>query len=89
MISLGGGMPNKATFPFKSLSCSTDSGTFELTGADLEQVLQYSGTRGISSLLVHLQGIQQAEHQQDPEGNIQHHALELETEAGAELAQRG
>lgn len=62
MISLGGGMPNKDTFPFKSLTCSTDGGTFELTGADLEEVLQYSGTRGLRSLLAHLQGIQQAEH---------------------------
>ncbi len=62
MISLGGGMPNKATFPFKSLTCGTDGGTFELVGADLEEVLQYSGTRGLSSLLAHLQDIQQAEH---------------------------
>lgn len=62
MISLGGGMPNKATFPFTSLKCSTDSGTFELTGGDLEAVLQYSGTRGLGSLLPHLQKIQEVEH---------------------------
>ena len=62
MISLGGGMPNKATFPFTSLKVSTDSGEFELTGGDLEAVLQYSGTRGLGSLLPHLQNIQEVEH---------------------------
>jgi kynurenine/2-aminoadipate aminotransferase len=63
MISLGGGMPNKATFPFVSITVGLKGGeSFQLVGDELEAVLQYSGTRGLSSLMPHLQAIQQAEH---------------------------
>jgi kynurenine/2-aminoadipate aminotransferase len=63
MISLGGGMPNKATFPFESISVGLKGGgTFELDGDDLVEVLQYSGTRGLGSLIPHLVDIQTAEH---------------------------
>lgn len=63
MISLGGGMPNKETFPFESITVGLKGGgSFELAGADLEAVLQYSGTRGLGSLMPHLEAIQQAEH---------------------------
>jgi len=63
MISLGGGMPNPTTFPIKSIQVElTDGGKFELQGESLENVLQYSGTRGMNPLLDHLHSLQTKEH---------------------------
>ena len=70
MISLGGGMPNPETFPFDEISvgirgggdlaegADSGNGTFTLRGAALESVLQYSSTRGLPSLVAHLEALQ-------------------------------
>ena len=57
-------MPNPETFPFESIQVqlSHNKGTFELKEQALEQVLQYSGTRGMDTLLHHLQQLQEKEH---------------------------
>ena len=62
MISLGGGLPNPATFPFSGLQVTTKDGTtLDLTEA-LPSALQYSGTGGMDVLLEQLTGLQEAEH---------------------------
>ena len=51
MISLGGGMPNPATFPFSRITAElADGTTLELAGSGLEQALQYSPTPGLPPL---------------------------------------
>eukprot|EP00949_MAST-11_sp_MAST-11-sp1_P003677 g3677.t1 len=64
MISLGGGMPNSATFPFESISVALKGGkgSFDIAGDALDGALQYSGTLGIPSLRTHLQELQRREH---------------------------
>jgi len=48
MISLGGGYPNVATFPFDGIQVSIrgvkGGTTLDLTGAELERALQYTNT---------------------------------------------
>ena len=73
MISLGGGMPNPETFPFDEISvgirgggdlaegADSGNGSFTLRGAALESVLQYSSTRGLPSLVAHLEALQRRE----------------------------
>ena len=63
MISLGGGMPNPATFPFTKITASLKDGSeIELGGPRLEASLQYSPTLGLPPLVAHLQALQAAEH---------------------------
>jgi len=64
MISLGGGMPNMATFPFKSFTAELVDGTrLELSGpAALTEALQYSASGGIPRMVKHLQRLQLEEH---------------------------
>jgi len=96
MISLGGGMPNPSTFPFDSIrvtlsssattTSSTDSNTksgneFELKGQALEDILQYSGTRGINTLLPHLFDLQSSEH-----GRVQPKPFEICVTTGSQDA---
>lgn len=51
MISLGGGMPNAATFPFEKLTMQCTSGLeLTLSGKALEEALQYSPTPGLPAL---------------------------------------
>jgi len=67
MISLGGGMPHPDTFPFSSLRVGVKGGDdIVLGGSDLEEVLQYSGTRGLKALCPHLMGIQRTDHGSSP-----------------------
>ena len=64
MISLGGGMPNSATFPFQSIQLEcTDGRTIHLEKESLEGGLQYSPTPGIPSLNDFLFDLQIQEHQ--------------------------
>ena len=65
MISLGGGMPNPATFPFASITAELKDGSgarIELSGAQLDAALQYSPTPGLPSLVKHLKRLQEWEH---------------------------
>jgi kynurenine/2-aminoadipate aminotransferase len=63
MISLGGGMPNPALFPFASLTLGLAGGeTLAATPADVREALQYSGTAGLPELLARLRAVQLAEH---------------------------
>ncbi|KAL9186804.1 hypothetical protein ACHAXT_010524 [Thalassiosira profunda] len=52
MISLGGGMPNAATFPFEKISvqCRGTEAKLTLEGKSLEEALQYSPTPGLPAL---------------------------------------
>ena len=71
MISLGGGMPNPATFPVSSLSLEIKQVgpsssllpfTLTLTGGDLDEALQYSASYGIPRLTAWLRSWQAREH---------------------------
>jgi len=63
MISLGGGLPNPALFPFKQLSFSLADGTnLSLTEQELNAALQYSPTPGLPVLLQQLRELQEREH---------------------------
>eukprot|EP00605_Chrysophyceae_sp_TOSAG23-4_P001682 GSChrysophyteH1.ASY1.ANO1.1848.1 assembled CDS len=64
MISLGGGMPNSALFPFKKMSLTLEDGSvIESSGAELNAALQYSPTPGLPDLVKRLTIMQRAEHQ--------------------------
>lgn len=64
MISLGGGMPNFSTFPFKRFTAELKDGTvLELSDKEqLNECLQYSLTGGLPRLVKHLEALQLAEH---------------------------
>jgi kynurenine/2-aminoadipate aminotransferase len=64
MISLGGGMPNFSTFPFKRFTAELADGTMlEISDkAQMEECLQYSPTGGLPRLVKHLQALQLQEH---------------------------
>ena len=85
MISLGGGMPNPSTFPFDEITvgiCGGESaGSFSLQGKELEAILQYSSTRGIPSLLSHLEETQRREH-----GSVQPEPFEICVTTGSQDA---
>jgi len=69
MISLGGGLPNNNTFPFKSFTIELkDGSTLELKGTDLDEALQYSPTYGLPKLNKWLKDLQ-----------IRNHSLNSET----------
>lgn len=58
-----------------------EQSTFELTGKDLESILQYSGTRGINPLLKHLHLLQTKEH-----GTVQPKPFEICITTGSQDA---
>jgi kynurenine/2-aminoadipate aminotransferase len=63
MISLGGGMPNPALFPFRALSFALPDGTtLSLTQKELEEALQYSPTPGLPAFIKQLRDLQTREH---------------------------
>ncbi|GAM26720.1 hypothetical protein SAMD00019534_098950 [Acytostelium subglobosum LB1] len=63
MISLGGGLPNPATFPFKNISFELKTGeSLSITGTDLQVALQYSQSYGIESFTKWLKEFQQNTH---------------------------
>lgn len=63
MISLGGGMPNPATFPFSELSVTLEGGeSFQLGDDKLGEALQYSATNGLPGFLAHLDSLRASYH---------------------------
>eukprot|EP00658_Telonema_sp_P-2_P003627 TRINITY_DN11351_c0_g1_i2.p1 TRINITY_DN11351_c0_g1~~TRINITY_DN11351_c0_g1_i2.p1 ORF type:complete len:460 (-),score=87.29 TRINITY_DN11351_c0_g1_i2:27-1406(-) len=77
MISLGGGMPNPATFPFSGISFDLTDGTqIKLAPEAVEAALQYSSTSGLDDLNALLVEMQLAEHRPPPGA---HSALSVTT----------
>jgi kynurenine/2-aminoadipate aminotransferase len=63
MISLGGGLPNPALFPFRSLSFGLAGGKeVRLSDAELNESLQYSPTPGLPKFVAQLRDLQHREH---------------------------
>jgi kynurenine/2-aminoadipate aminotransferase len=63
MISLGGGLPNPALFPFRGIKMSlSDTTELEFTPAELNEALQYSPTPGIPKFVAQLKEMMQREH---------------------------
>eukprot|EP00501_MAST-03F_sp_TOSAG23-6_P000742 GSMAST32.ASY1.ANO1.770.1 assembled CDS len=64
MISLGGGMPNSETFPFDQIEIHTTmvKKSSKTNRKTLEEVLQYSPTLGLPSLIEQLEIIQSTYH---------------------------
>jgi len=70
MISLGGGMPHKQTFPFEGISFkTTDGATLDMSPDEMNAALQYSPTPGITLLVNELKGLQRQEHNPPPAAN--------------------
>eukprot|EP01062_Namystynia_karyoxenos_P067010 TRINITY_DN60917_c0_g1_i1.p1 TRINITY_DN60917_c0_g1~~TRINITY_DN60917_c0_g1_i1.p1 ORF type:complete len:432 (+),score=129.91 TRINITY_DN60917_c0_g1_i1:102-1397(+) len=63
MLSLAGGMPNPATFPFTKIEAKLKDGSaLTLVGKDLEKTLQYSLSFGFPRLSTQVNHIIQREH---------------------------
>ncbi|KAH3767679.1 PLP-dependent transferase [Pelomyxa schiedti] len=63
MISLGGGLPNASTFPFKSINFELKDGTtVSLTGPQLSTALQYSPSYGVKEFCDYLINFQKTLH---------------------------
>eukprot|EP01128_Nolandella_sp_AFSM9_P012351 TRINITY_DN9193_c0_g1_i1.p1 TRINITY_DN9193_c0_g1~~TRINITY_DN9193_c0_g1_i1.p1 ORF type:complete len:483 (-),score=116.72 TRINITY_DN9193_c0_g1_i1:111-1409(-) len=63
MISLGGGLPNDALFPFANITVKLkDDTTYDIDGNDLKAALQYSESYGIPPLVKQLKDLQQRKH---------------------------
>lgn len=63
LISLGGGMPNPALFPFSGISVTLRDGTvLSLSEESVRAALQYSPTPGIPELVARLERMQRGEH---------------------------
>jgi len=68
MIPLSGGLPNPKLFPFKNLNVEVmDGQPISLSGAQMEQALQYLPTGGLPSLLKQLKELQVEMHSPDPD----------------------
>lgn len=63
MLSLGGGLPNPALFPFKGLTLTlADGSQLPFTQQELNVALQYSPTPGIPAFLAQLKAMMTREH---------------------------
>lgn len=63
MISLGGGLPNPALFPFKGITMTlSDTTKLDFTPAELNEALQYSPTPGIPKFVAQLKEMMIREH---------------------------
>jgi len=63
MVSLGSGMPNPTTFPFKTISAElVDGSTINLSEKETAAALQYTLTSGLPELKDWLQKFQKIEH---------------------------
>jgi len=96
MVSLGGGLPNSALFPFTSLRIgvisSSDSGgddeeetELSLSSDELGAALQYSPTPGLPQLVAHLRDLQIWEHGVDV-GEGPHHHYNVMVSVGSQDA---
>ena len=74
MISLGGGMPNPALFPFAEVRVTLKDGyQWTLSQDDTEGMIdafQYTGTAGIPPLLIELRKLQIREHHPQLPDNV-------------------
>jgi kynurenine/2-aminoadipate aminotransferase len=63
MISLGGGLPNPALFPFKGLTMDlVDGSQLSFTPTELNEALQYSPTPGLPKFVAQLKAMMVREH---------------------------
>ncbi|TPX62847.1 hypothetical protein PhCBS80983_g00084 [Powellomyces hirtus] len=66
MISLGGGMPNQETFPFKDLKFTlkeqAGGGEITVSSDNLQKALQYSSTNGMPEFVAWLKDLQSSVH---------------------------
>jgi tryptophan aminotransferase len=65
MVSLLAGKPNADTFPFESITLKLkppSSETLTISGADLDEGLQYGMTAGLPRLVAWLEAFQSQEH---------------------------
>ena len=71
MISLGGGMPNQETFPFRKITCEMLDGTIidVCDEETIDESFQYSPTQGIPRLVKQLEILQQKEHNNNSENS--------------------
>eukprot|EP00516_Mucochytrium_quahogii_P007221 CAMPEP_0203756388 /NCGR_PEP_ID=MMETSP0098-20131031/9690_1 /ASSEMBLY_ACC=CAM_ASM_000208 /TAXON_ID=96639 /ORGANISM=" , Strain NY0313808BC1" /LENGTH=423 /DNA_ID=CAMNT_0050648261 /DNA_START=95 /DNA_END=1366 /DNA_ORIENTATION=+ len=60
-ISLGGGMPNSSTFPIAGIKIELKDGS-QVSVANVDQALQYSGSNGISQFVEYLDELQRTVH---------------------------
>ncbi|EFA84232.1 hypothetical protein PPL_03309 [Heterostelium album PN500] len=86
IISLGGGLPNPKTFPFKSFKFELKDGTsIDIEGSNLETALQYTPTYGIPSFIKCLKDLQKRIHNL-PESNTSGQEWEIEITTGSQEA---
>jgi kynurenine/2-aminoadipate aminotransferase len=78
MISLGGGLPNPALFPYSELAIKLKDGTnIKLSDSELNECLQYSATPGLPALISSLVRLQEREH--NPKLSSSHWSLAVTT----------
>ena len=91
MVSLGGGLPNSALFPFTSLKVGIsdphngDETELHLSTEELGAALQYSPTPGLPRLVSHLRDLQTWEHGVDV-GKAPHHHYDVMVSVGSQDA---
>ena len=91
MVSLGGGLPNSALFPFTSLKIGIsdphngDETELHLSTEELGTALQYSPTPGLPKLVSHLRDLQTWEHGVDV-GKAPHHHYDVMVSVGSQDA---
>ena len=91
MVSLGGGLPNSALFPFTSLKVGIsdphngDETEIHLSTEELGTALQYSPTPGLPKLVSHLRDLQTWEHGVDV-GKAPHHHYDVMVSVGSQDA---
>ena len=91
MVSLGGGLPNSALFPFTSLKFGIsdprngDETELHLNTEELGAALQYSPTPGLPKLVTHLRDLQTWEHGVDV-GKSPHHHYDVMVSVGSQDA---
>ena len=91
MVSLGGGLPNSALFPFTSLKVGIsdphngDETELHLSTEELGAALQYSPTPGLPKLVSHLRDLQTWEHSVDV-GKAPHHHYDVMVSVGSQDA---
>ena len=91
MVSLGGGLPNSALFPFTSLKVGIsdphngDETELHLSNEEIGAALQYSPTPGLPKLVSHLRDLQTWEHGVDV-GKAPHHHYDVMVSVGSQDA---
>ena len=83
MISLGGGMPNQETFPFRKITCEMLDGTIidVCDEETIDESFQYSPTQGIPRLVKQLEILQQKEHNNNSENDDESDDVTVNTDS--------